>query len=97
VFSVVLNQLRRRWIIFKTFKREALSSLSSKASEPLINSTYSFFLAIFTIYAMHELMNSRLFTPSRICTLDVGLHMGNIALLSPTVLILLLSRNLDLR
>jgi hypothetical protein len=46
---------------------------------------------------MHELMNSRLFTPSRICTLDVGLHMGNIALLSPTVLILLLSRNLDLR
>jgi hypothetical protein len=36
--------------------------LSSKASEPLISSTYSFFIALFTIYAMYEIMNSRLFT-----------------------------------
>jgi hypothetical protein len=58
VFSVVVNQSHQHWIIFKTFKRKTLSSLSNKASEPLINSTYSFFLALFIIYAMHEIMNS---------------------------------------
>jgi hypothetical protein len=42
--------------------QEKLSSLSSKASELLINNTYSFFLAIFTICAMHEMMKYRLFT-----------------------------------
>jgi hypothetical protein len=62
VIPVVIIQTRRHWIIFKTFKSKILSSLSSKASEPLINSTYSFFLAIFTICAMHEIMKSRLFT-----------------------------------
>jgi hypothetical protein len=63
-FSVVIIQTRHHWIIFKTFKSEILSSLNSKASEPLINSTYSFFLSIFTIYAMQEILNSRLFTLS---------------------------------
>jgi hypothetical protein len=62
VFPIVIIQTRRHWIIFKTFKSKILSSLSSKASEPLINSTYSFFLAIFTICAMHEIMKYRLFT-----------------------------------
>jgi hypothetical protein len=47
VFSVVIIQARRHWIIFKTFKSKILSSLSSKAGEPLINSTYYFFLSIF--------------------------------------------------
>jgi uncharacterized membrane protein len=61
VFLVVIIQMHHHWIIFKTFKNKILSSLSSKASEPLINSTYSFFLAIFTIYVMHEIMNYRLF------------------------------------
>jgi hypothetical protein len=41
VFPVVIIQTRHHWIIFKTFKSKILSSLSSKASEPLINSTYS--------------------------------------------------------
>jgi hypothetical protein len=47
VFPVVIIQTRRHWIIFETFKSKILSSLSSKASEPLIISTYSFFLSIF--------------------------------------------------
>jgi hypothetical protein len=47
VFPVVIIQMRHHWIILKTFKSMILSSLSSKASEPLINSTYSFFLSIF--------------------------------------------------
>jgi hypothetical protein len=33
VFPVVINQLHRRWIIFKTFKSKTLSSLSIKASD----------------------------------------------------------------
>jgi hypothetical protein len=57
-----VNQMRRRWIIFKSFKSETLSNLSRKVSESLINSTYSFFLAIFTICAMHEIMMYWLFT-----------------------------------
>jgi hypothetical protein len=44
VFLVVIIQTHRHWIIFETFKSKILSS---KASEPLINSTYSFFLSIF--------------------------------------------------
>jgi hypothetical protein len=59
VFPVVINQLRQHWIIFKN---QTLSSLSRKASEPLINSTYASFLDLFTIYAMHGIINSRLFT-----------------------------------
>jgi hypothetical protein len=62
VFPVVIIQTRHHWIIFKTFKSKILSSLSSKASEPLISSTHSFFLTIFTICAMHEIMKYRLFT-----------------------------------
>jgi hypothetical protein len=82
--------MRRRWIIFKTFKSKTLSNLSSKASEPLINSTYSFFLSIFTIYAMHEIMNSRLFT--LLHYFHVGFYLGRIALLSPSIIALMLSR-----
>jgi hypothetical protein len=67
-----------------------LSSSSSKASEPLINSTYFAFLALFIICAMHAIMNYRLFTFSYLY-LDVGLHMGRIALLSPAVIALMLS------
>jgi hypothetical protein len=108
VFPVAINQTCRCQIIFKTFNSKTLCNLSRKASEPLINSTYSFFLAIFTICAMHEIMRYRLFTflymyprcwfacigclLSRICILDVGLHMGRIALLSPAVIAWLLSR-----
>jgi hypothetical protein len=47
VYLVVIIQTRRHWIIFKTFKSKILCSLSSKASERLINSTYSFFLSVF--------------------------------------------------
>jgi hypothetical protein len=47
VFSVVIIQMRHHWIIIKTFRSKILCSLSSKASESLINSTYSFFLSIF--------------------------------------------------
>jgi hypothetical protein len=89
VFSVVVNQTRRCWIIFKTFKSKTLSNLSSKASEPLINSTYSFFLFVFTIYEMQEIMNSRLFTLPHY--FHVGFCLGRIALLSPTVIALMLS------
>jgi hypothetical protein len=88
VFLVVVNQTRRRWIIFKTFKSKTLS-LNSKASEPLINSTYSFFLSIFTIYAMQEIMNSRLFTLPHYFHVDFCL--SKIALLSPAVIALMLS------
>jgi hypothetical protein len=80
-----LIQTCQHWTTFKIYKRKFLSSLSSKASEPLTNSNYSFFPTPFTIYAMHEIMKSRLLL-SRICTLDVGLHMGRIALLSPAVI-----------
>jgi hypothetical protein len=75
VFLVVIIQMRHHWIIFKTFKSKILSSLSSMASEPLINSTYFFFLAIFTICAMHEIMKYRLFTFSYVyprCWLAYG-------------------------
>jgi hypothetical protein len=90
VFSVIIIQMCRHWIIFKTFKSKILSSLSSKASEPLINSTYSFFLSIFTIYAMQEIMNSMLFTLPHY--FHVGFCLGRIALLSPTVIALMLSQ-----
>jgi hypothetical protein len=44
-------------------QRLRLSSSNGKeASEPFISSTYFFFLALFTIYATHEIMSSRLFT-----------------------------------
>jgi hypothetical protein len=68
VFLVVVIQTQRRWIIFKTFKINTLSSSSSKASEPLINSAYYSFLALFTIYAMHEIMNSSMITLLYHCT-----------------------------
>jgi hypothetical protein len=68
------------------------SSIGKKASEPLINSTYSFFLTIFTVYVMREIMNSRLFTFLYL-SLDVGLHMGRIILLSPTIISLMLTRS----
>jgi hypothetical protein len=90
VFLVVVNQTRRHWIIFKTFKSKTLRNLSSKASEPLINSTYSFILSIFTIYAMQEIMNSRLFTLPHY--FHVGFCLGRIALLSLAVIALMLSR-----
>jgi hypothetical protein len=89
VFLVAVNQTRRRWIIFKTFKSKILSNLSNKASDPLINSTYSFFLSVFTIYAMQEIMNSRLFTLPHY--FHVGFCLGRVALLSPTVITLMLS------
>jgi hypothetical protein len=59
LFPVIVNQSRQHWIIFKTCKNK---TLSSKESEPLINNTY-YFLALFTIYVMHEIMNSILFIP----------------------------------
>jgi hypothetical protein len=88
VFPVVVNQTRRCWIIFKNFTSKTLSNLSSKASEPLINSTYSFYL-YFTIYAMQEIMNSRLFTLPHY--FHVGFCLGRIALLSSAVIALMLS------
>jgi hypothetical protein len=89
VFPVAVNQTRRRWIIFKTFESKTLSNLSTKASEPLINSTYSFFLSIFTIYSMQEIMNSRLFTLPHY--FHLGFCLGRIALLSPAVIAFMLS------
>jgi hypothetical protein len=89
VFPIVIILTRHNWIIFKTFKSKILSSLSSKVSEPLINSTYSFFLSMFTIYAMQEIMNSRLFTLPHY--FHVGFCLGKIALLSPAVIALMLS------
>jgi hypothetical protein len=62
MFLVVINQSCRRWIIFKTFKNKTLSSLRSKASESLINSTYYFFLALFSYYFMHKMMCHSMFT-----------------------------------
>jgi hypothetical protein len=91
VFCSPLIQTRQRWITLKICKRTILSSWSRKASEPLINSTYSFFLALFTIYVLHEIMNSRLFTFPYLYP-RCGLHMGRIALLSPAVIAWLLSR-----
>jgi hypothetical protein len=88
VFSVAVNQTRRHWIIFKTFKSNTLSNLSSKASEPLINSTYSFF-SIYLLF-MQEIMNSRLFTLPHY--FHVGFCLGRIALLNPAVIALMLSR-----
>jgi hypothetical protein len=61
VFPIVVIQTCCRWIIFKTSKSKILSSSSSKASEPLNNSAHYFFLALFTIYVMHEIMNSSMF------------------------------------
>jgi hypothetical protein len=90
VFGSPLIQMCQCWTTFKIYKRKILSSSSSKASEPLINSTYSFFPAPFTIHALHEIMKYRLLL-SCICTLDVGLLMGRIALLSPTIIAWLLS------
>jgi hypothetical protein len=57
-----LIQTSQHWTTFKIFKKKTLSSSSYKASEPFLNSTYSFFLALFTIYVLHEIMNFRLFT-----------------------------------
>jgi hypothetical protein len=62
VFPVVVNQSRQCWIIFKTFKKKILSSLSSKASESLINSVYYFFLSLFINYSMHKMMSHNRFT-----------------------------------
>jgi hypothetical protein len=62
VFPVVVNQSRRCWIIFNTFKKKISISLRSKASESLINSAYYFFLALFTIYVMHKMISPSRFT-----------------------------------
>jgi hypothetical protein len=89
VVSVVVNQTRRHWIILKTFKSKTLSNLSSKASEPLINSTYSFFLSIFYYLCNARILNSRLFTlPHYFMSVFC---LGRIALLSPAVIALMLS------
>jgi hypothetical protein len=61
VFSVTVNLDVPMLDNLQDLQEEDLSSSSSKGSEPLINSTYSSFLALFTIYAMHEIMNFRLF------------------------------------
>jgi hypothetical protein len=37
------------------------SSKGKRASESLINSAYSVFITLFTIYFMHEIMNYRMF------------------------------------
>jgi hypothetical protein len=81
--------MHRLWIIFKTFESKTLSNLSSKAREPLINSTYYFFLSIFTIYAMQEIMNSRMFTLPHY--FHVGFCLGRITFLSPAVIACMLS------
>jgi hypothetical protein len=61
-FSAVVIQMRCRWIIFKIYKNKTLSSLSSKASESLIYSTYYLFLTLFTYYFMHKMMSHSMFT-----------------------------------
>jgi hypothetical protein len=61
-FQLLLIQTHQRWIIFKTIKRKTLSSLRSKASESLFNNAYYFFLALFTNYVIHEIMNHCIFT-----------------------------------
>jgi membrane associated rhomboid family serine protease len=73
VSPVVVNQSRQRWIIFKTFKKKISSTLSSKASESLINSTYYFFLTLFTYYFMHKMMSHNRFT-YRIISCDLRLR-----------------------
>jgi hypothetical protein len=62
VFLVVITQSRRHWIIFKTLKSKTLSSLSSKASESMINRAYYSFLALFTNYFVHKMMSYSMFT-----------------------------------
>jgi hypothetical protein len=47
VFPVAVIQMCHHWIIFKTLKSKILNSLSSKTSEPLINSAYYFLLSIY--------------------------------------------------
>jgi hypothetical protein len=61
VFSVVVNESHRRWIIFKIFKSYILSSLSNKASESFNNSAYYFFLSLYLQFAMHEMMSHSMF------------------------------------
>jgi hypothetical protein len=61
LFLVAIIPMCRHWIIFKIYKSKVLSSSSSKASEPLNNSTQYFFLTLFTIYAMHKIMNYSMF------------------------------------
>jgi TM2 domain-containing membrane protein YozV len=90
MFSVAVIQKHCHWIILKTFKSKILNSSGSKASKPLNNSAYYLFLALFTIYVMHEIMNSGMFSFC-INSLVVGLHMCSILLLSPAVIVLLLS------
>jgi membrane associated rhomboid family serine protease len=65
VFLVVINQSRQQWTIFKAFKRKVLSSLISKANEPLINSSYYSFLTLFTYYFMHKMMSHIMFSLPR--------------------------------
>jgi hypothetical protein len=62
VFLAAINSDVLTFDKLKDLQEKTLSSLRNKASEPLINSTCSSFLALFTIYAMYEIMNYRLFT-----------------------------------
>jgi hypothetical protein len=52
------------------------SRKGKRSSEPLNNSAYYFFLTLFTNYAMHEIMNSRMFSLSVSFSLDVDFAYG---------------------
>jgi hypothetical protein len=87
--SSVVNQMRRHWIIFKTFKSKILSSLCGRASESLINSTFYSFPALFTYCLMHKMMSHSMF-PYFIISCDLRLRTVS-SLLSPAVIASLLS------
>jgi hypothetical protein len=89
MFLVVVNQMRRRWTIFKS---KISSSLSSKASESLNNSIYYSFSS-YNMPACNVNMSPSMFTfPYHfLVALVVGLHMGSIVLLSPTIIALVWS------
>jgi hypothetical protein len=92
MFLVVVNQMRRRWTIFKIFKSKISSSLSSKASESLNNSIYYSFSS-YNMPACNVNMSPTMFTfPYHfLVALVVGLPMGSIVLLSPTIIALVWS------
>jgi hypothetical protein len=62
VFPVPINSVVLMLDNLQDLLEEDLGSPSSKASEPLINSTYYFFLALFTNYFMHKKMSHSMFT-----------------------------------
>jgi hypothetical protein len=67
-----LNQSHQYWKIFKIFKNKILSCSSSKAIESLINSTYYYFLALFTNYFMNKMISPSMFN-CRIISCDLRL------------------------